>query len=115
MLHIPNAADENWSDFSKLCLFGSICSALQPSKLGTDPAGYKVLDLQSKLAYVARAVKVFDGKFLPTEENQIHCLRREEGPLSHSSSFEPTPARLEDSRDSLKGPEKEDLLQTSLI
>jgi len=47
---------------------------------GIDPAGYKVLDLQSKVAYVARAVKVFDGNFLSTEENQIHGLCKEEEP-----------------------------------
>ena len=67
--------------------------------LGIDPAGYKVLDLQSKVAYVARTVKVFDGKFLFTEENQIHGLCREEEP-THSSFLDHTPARLEDSRDS---------------
>ena len=59
------------SDFSKLYVFGSICYALQPPKLlhqleersakglflGIDPAGYKLLDLQSKVAYIARTVK----------------------------------------------------------
>ena len=45
--------------------------------LGINPAGYKVLDLQSKVAYVAGTVKVFDGKFLSTEENQILVLCRE--------------------------------------
>ena len=68
-----------------------------------DPTGYKVLDLLSKVACVARTVKVFDGKFLSTEENQIHSLCREEEP-AHSSSLDPTPARLEDSRDSPQGP-----------
>jgi hypothetical protein len=29
--------------------------------LGIDPADYKGLDLQSKVSYVARTVKVFDG------------------------------------------------------
>jgi len=61
------------------------------------------LDLQSKVAYVARTVKVFDGKFLSTEENQIHSLCREEEP-THSSSLDPTPSRLEDSRNSPQGP-----------
>jgi len=60
------------------------------------------LDLQSKVAYVARTVKVFDGKFLSKEENQIHGLCREEEP-THSSSLNPTPGRLEDSRDSPQG------------
>ena len=101
----------------KLYVFGSICSALQPSKhlhkleessaqglfLGIDSTGYKTLDLQSKVAYVARTVKVFDGKFFSTVENQIHGLGREEEP-THSSSFDPTPGRLEDSRDSPQGP-----------
>jgi len=67
-------------------------------RLGIDPAGYKVLDVQSKVAYVARSVMVFDGKFLSTEENQIHGLSREEEP-THSNSLDPTPTRLEDSRD----------------
>jgi len=48
-------------------------------------------------------VKVFDGKFLSTEENQIHGLCREEEPTK-SSSLDPMPARLEDSRDSSQGP-----------
>jgi len=48
-------------------------------------------------------VKVFDGKFLSTEENQIQGLCREEEP-THSSSLDPTPARLEDSRYSPQGP-----------
>jgi hypothetical protein len=78
------------------------------------PAGYKVLDIQSKVAYVARTAKVFDAKFLSTEENQIHGLCREEKP-THSSSSDPTPARLEHSAAHLKGPEKADLLQTSLM
>ena len=57
------------------------------------------MDLQSKFAYVARIVNVFDGKFLSKEENQIHDLCREEEP-THSSSLYLTPARLEDSCDS---------------
>ena len=48
-------------------------------------------------------MKVFDGKFLSKEENQIHGLCREEEP-THSSSLDLTPARLEDSRDSPQGP-----------
>jgi hypothetical protein len=98
-------------------VFGSICSALQPSKLlnnleeksakglflGIDPACYKVLDLQSKVASVSRTVKVFDDKFLSTEENEIHCLCLEEEP-THPNFLDPTPARLEDSRDSPQGP-----------
>ena len=112
----PNDGYGDASDFSKLYVFASICYALQASKLlhkleerspkglflGIDPAEYKVLDLQSKVAYVARTVKVFDGKFLSTEENQIHGLCREEEP-THSSSLHPTPARLEDSRESPQG------------
>ena len=108
----PNDAYGDSSDFSKLYVFCSIRYALQPSKLlqmleqrsaqgcflGIDPAGYKVLDVQSKVAYVARSVMVFDGKFLSTEENQIHGLSREEEP-THSNSLDPTPTRLEDSRD----------------
>jgi hypothetical protein len=61
------------------------------------------LDLQSKVAYVAITVKVFDDNFLSTEQNQIHSLCREEEP-THSSSLDPTRARLEDSRDSPQGP-----------
>jgi hypothetical protein len=60
-------------------------------------------NIQSKVACVARTVKVFDGKFLSTEENQIHGLCREEKP-THSSSLDPTPARLEHSRGSPQGP-----------
>jgi hypothetical protein len=80
----PNDAYGDSSDFSKLYVFGSICYGPQPSKLlhkleersakelflGIDPAGYKILDLQSKVAYVARTVKVIDGKFLSTEEKR---------------------------------------------
>ena len=33
--------------------------------LGIYPAGYKVLNLQSKVAYVPRTVKVFDGREFP--------------------------------------------------
>jgi hypothetical protein len=61
------------------------------------------LDIQSKVAYVVRAVKVFDGKFFSTEQNQIHGLCREDEP-TNSSSLDPTPARLEGSRDSPQGP-----------
>jgi len=60
------------------------------------------LDLQSKVAPVARTVKAFDGKFLSTEENQIHGLCREEEP-THSSSLGPMLAKLEDSGDSPQG------------
>jgi hypothetical protein len=35
------------------------------SFLGIYPAGYKVLNLQSKVAYVPRTVKVFDGREFP--------------------------------------------------
>jgi len=94
----PNDAYEYSSDLSKLYVFGIICYALQQSKLlhkleeiSAEGHGYKVLDLQSKVAYVARTVKVFYG------------LCREEEP-THSSSLDPRPARLEDYRDSTQGP-----------
>ena len=75
----PNDAYGDSSDFSKPYIFGSICYALQPSKLlhkleersakgiflGVDYAGYKVLDLQSNVAYVARTLKV------SKEENRL--------------------------------------------
>jgi len=113
----PNDVYGDSCNFSKLYVFGSICYALQPSKLlhkleekstktlflVIDPAGYQVLDLQSKVAYVSRTVKVFDGKFLSTKENQIPGLCREEEP-ENSSSLDTTPARLEDSHDSPQGP-----------
>jgi len=54
-------------------------------------------------------VKVFDGKFLSTEQNDIHDLCQEEEPC-HSSSLQPISARLNYSRDSPQGPEKEDIL-----
>jgi hypothetical protein len=80
------------SDFWKLYVFGSICYALRPSQLlhkleevsakrlflGIDPADQKVFELQNKAAYVARTVKVLDGKFFSTQENHIHRLCREE-------------------------------------
>ena len=47
-------------------------------------------------------MKVLDDKILCTEENQIHGFCREEEP-THSSSLDPTPARLDDSRDSPQG------------
>jgi hypothetical protein len=98
---IPNDAYGESSDVAKLYVFGSICYALQPSKLlqkleerlekesflGIDPAGYKVLEIQSKFSYVATTVKVFDRKFLSTEENQIHGPSREEE-QTHSSSLD---------------------------
>jgi hypothetical protein len=41
--------------------------------LGIDPAGYKVLDLQSKVAYVARTVKIFDSKrTFPKTRNRLY-------------------------------------------
>ena len=61
------------------------------------------MDLQGKVADVARTVKVFDGKFLSIQENRIHGLCREEEP-THLSSLDPTPARLKDSRDSPQRP-----------
>ena len=48
-------------------------------------------------------MKVFDGKFLCTQEIQINSLCRGEEP-SHSSSLKPTHQGLEDSRDSSQGP-----------
>ena len=98
---------------SNFSVFGSICFTIQPSKLldqleersakglcfGFDRASYKVLDLQSKVAYVARTVKVFDGKFVSTGDKQTHGLCQEED-LCYSSSLDPTPARLEHSRHS---------------
>jgi hypothetical protein len=48
-------------------------------------------------------VKVFDGNLLSAEENQIHGLCWDEE-LAHSSSLDPTPVRLEDSRDLHQGP-----------
>ena len=88
----PNDAYGDSSDFRKFCVFGSICYALQLSKLlhklvarsakglflGIHPTGYEALGLQSKAAYVARTVKVLDGKFFSTQENHIHRLCREE-------------------------------------
>jgi hypothetical protein len=71
--------------------------------LGIDPAGYRVLNLQSKVAYVARTVKVFKDKFLYREENQIHGLCRQEE-LCHLNSLETTSAIFEDSRDSPQVP-----------
>ena len=56
-----------------------------------------------KVAYVTRTVKIFDGKFLSTEENQIQGVCRDEEP-KHSISLDPTPTRLEESRDSSQGP-----------
>jgi hypothetical protein len=84
----PNDAYRDPSDFLKLYVFGSICFSLQSSKLlhklekrsakglflKIHPAGYKVLDLQSKVTYEASTVKVFDGNLLSAEENQIHGL-----------------------------------------
>jgi hypothetical protein len=110
----PNDAYGDSSDFSKLYVFGTICYALQPSKIleersaeglfiGIDPGGYKVLDLKAKVAYVPRTEKAFDGKFLSTEENQIQGVCRDEEP-KHSISLDPTPTRLEESRDSSQGP-----------
>ena len=77
-----NDAYGDSSDFSKLYVFGSICFALQPSRLllswSKNQQKDSCLELihlaakfitQSKIAYVARAVRVFDGKFLSTEEN----------------------------------------------
>jgi len=69
--------------------------------LGSDSAGYKLLDQPSKVVYEASTVNVFHVKFVSTEENQIHC--REEEP-AHLSSLNSTPATLEDSRDSPQGP-----------
>ena len=109
----------------QLNVFGSIRHTLQPSQLlheleersakglcvGIDPAGYKVSDLRSKVADVARTVKVFDGKFLSTGDPQIHGLFADAQP-THSI------LRLQDLRipaTRLKGPQKEDVLQTSLI
>jgi len=66
---------------------------------------------KEKVAYVARTVKVFDGKFLSTEENQIHGLCWEEEPTYWI-------LRQQDLRilaTHHKGPEREDLLQTSLM
>ena len=124
----PNDAYEDSSDFSKLYVFGSICYALQSSKLlhkleersakvlflGIDPAGYKVLDLQSKVAYVARTVKVFDGKFLSTEKIKFTAFAEKR--KQHTQVL--CTLRLQDLRilaTHLKGPEKDDLLQTSLM
>jgi hypothetical protein len=71
-------------------------------------------ELQIKVAYVARVVKVLDGNFLSTNDNLIDGLSQEEKP-SHSSSLDPMHARLEGSRDLRKGPEEEDLLQMPLM
>ena len=99
--------------FLKLNVFGSIRHTLQPSKLlhkledrsakglcvGIDPAGYEVLALQSKLPDVARTVKVFDGKFLSNRGSSNSWPLRRRG----TNTLNPTPARLEDSRDSPQG------------
>ena len=71
-------------------------------------------ELQIKVAYVARVVKVLDGNFLSTNDNLIDGLSQEEKP-THSSSLDPMHARLEGSRDLRKGPEEEDLLQMPLM
>jgi len=59
------------------------------------------LDVRSKFADVKRTVEVFDIKSLATEEKQIHGFCREEEPYFFVTQ--------------LQGPEKEDLLQTSLM
>jgi hypothetical protein len=48
-------------------------------------------------------VKEFDGKFFFAKENRIHGLCREEEP-THSSSLDPAPERLEESRNSPQEP-----------
>jgi len=78
----PNDAYADSSDFSNLCVFGSISYAPQPSKLlykleersATGLAGYKFWDIQSKVTHEARTVMVFDGKFLSADEDPIHRL-----------------------------------------
>ena len=114
-------------DFLRLYVFGSIFYALQPSKLldmleersakelflGIDPAGYKVLDLQSKVAYVARTVKVFDGKFLSTEKIKFTAFAEKR--KQHTQVL--CTLRLQDLRilaTHLKVPEKEDVLHADL-
>ena len=103
--------------FLKLNVFGSIRHTLQASQLlhkledrsakglsvGIDLAGYKGSDLRSN--------KILDNQFLSTEEHAIHGLWREEQP-THSI------VRLQDLRilaTHLKGPQKEDVLETSLM
>jgi len=97
----------------QLNVFGSTRHTLQPSQLlhklqdrsakglsvGIDPAGYKVSALQSKVPDVATSVKVFDGKFLSTEEHPIQWPL----PRRATHTLNRTPARLEDSRDSPQG------------
>ena len=97
----------------QLYTFGSICHTLQPSQLlhkleersakelfvRIDPAGYQVSEQQSKVAYVARTEKVFDGKFLSTRGSSNSWPLRRRG----TNTLNPTPARLEDSRDSPQG------------
>jgi len=77
------------SNFSKLHVFGSICYALQLQSFFVSWRKDQQKDsflgstcwLQS--LEPTKKVKVLDGKFLSTEENQIHGLCREEEP-SHS-------------------------------
>ena len=97
----------------QLYTFGSICHTLQPSQLlhkleersakelfvRIDPAGYQVSEQQSKVAYVARTEKVFDGKFLSNRGSSNSWPLRRRG----TNTLNPTPARLEDSRDSPQG------------
>jgi len=123
----PNDAYGDSSDFLKLYVLGSIYYALQPSKLlhklenrsvkglflGIDPAGYKVLELQSKVAYVARTVKVFYSFSL---QKKIKFTAFAEKRNHHTQVL--WILRLQDLRilaTRLKGPEKEDLLQTLLM
>jgi len=82
----PNGDNGDSSEFWKLYVFSTIWYSLQLSKvllkledrsakrlsLGIDAAGYNILDLQSKGAYVTKSMKVFGGNFLCTEQYQMH-------------------------------------------
>jgi hypothetical protein len=121
----PNDAYGDLSDFLKLYVFGSICYALQPSKLlhkleersakgfflEIDPAGYKVLDPQSKVAYVARTVKVLMASFYL--QKKIKFMAFAEKRNQHNQVLWillQQDLRILATR--LKGPEKDDLRQT---
>jgi len=106
----PNDAYGDLSDFSKLYVFGSICYDLQPSKLlhnlearstkglflGIDPACFKVLNLQRKSCLCSKNCEGirWQVSLYRRKSNSRPLLRR------GTNILDPTPARLEDSRDS---------------
>jgi hypothetical protein len=70
----PNDTCGDSSVLSKLYVFGRKERSAKGFFFGIEPAGFQVLEPESKVDHVVRTVKIFDGRLISTEKTHLHGL-----------------------------------------